>query len=94
MERLFRELIVLQVPDKKTWQVEDGTSVLQLGLISCVRKWEELAGTRGQTQVSNYCWVLKERSCETMKAVTMNVFQSLRDEPLLRTLSGLLLHPV
>ncbi len=62
MELLFRELIVLQVPDKKTWKVEDSTSVLQLGLISCVRMCEELAGTRGQTQVSNYCWVLKERA--------------------------------
>ena len=78
---LFRELIVLQDLDKILWQVQDGrTSVLQLCLISCVRRWEELAGTRGQTQVSNYCLVLKERSCETMKAVTLNAFQLLRDE--------------
>ena len=69
--------------------MKDGTTVRQLGLISSVRRWEELAGTRGQTQVSNYCWALKERSCETMKAVTLNAFQLLRDEPLLRTRSGL-----
>lgn len=94
MELLFREPIVLQVPDKKAWQVKDGTTVRQLGLISSVRRWEELAGTRGQTQVSNYCWVLKERSCETMKAVTLNAFQLLRDEPLLCMRSGLFSHPV
>lgn len=76
MELLSRELIVLQVPNIKTWQVEDGTSVLQLGLISCAGWWEELAGTRGQTQVSNYCWALKEKSCETMKAVPLNAFRA------------------
>lgn len=37
------------------------------------------AGTTRQTRVSNYCGVLKERSCETMKAVTLTAFQLLRD---------------
>lgn len=62
-----------------------GTGALQLGLISCVQRWEDLAGTGGQTRVSNYCRVLKERSRETMRAVTLNAFQPLRDKTLLRT---------
>lgn len=88
------ELIVLQVPDKKTLQVKDGTSVLQLGLISSIKRWEELAGTKGQTQVSNYCLVLKERSWKTMKAATLNAFQPLRDEPFLHTFWFPCLDPV